>query len=245
MKALKKIYLFLFAGLLVISCQKDSLDPVQEIQKPGSEFEVPTVPNDIANMMSDGDLAKFQAGPGEEYLQMIKRSNARRARGNWYPVLMNLGYHLQISPIGGTSCLPGDFVPCFGPGAPADPTECLANIVGATGMTLADGYWFGKQVHSEYYPVFCGADYSGYGQGFYQLDNGLLWLEAENGPFQFDEAGNATFCRKGKYVPEQSNGIFAGALGWEVMVSHTAAVDSPTDDGIGYSNVIIFGWVFR
>ena len=195
--------------------------------------------------MSDEDLAKFQAGPGEEYLQMPEFANGRRSRGHWYPVLMKLGYHLQIGPIGGTSCQPGEYQFCITPEGPD--FECLNAMVGAAGMTVTDGYWFRKKLHSEYYPVFCGPDYAGYGQGFYQLEDGLLWLEAENGPFNYDEYGNSTFVRRGNYIPDQSTGSFSGAIGWEIMISYTAYENSPSisPDGTGYSDVIIFGWVFK
>ena len=137
MKILKSYYLFLFVGLMVISCQKDSLDPVQVVDEPTTDFEVPTVPDEIASLMSDEDLAKFQAGPGEEYLQMPEFANGRRSRGHWYPVLMKLGYHLQIGPIGGTSCQPGEYQFCITPEGPD--FECLNAMVGAAGMTVTDG----------------------------------------------------------------------------------------------------------
>jgi len=237
---------FTLMGLLVISCQRDSVSPDAMNTMDDQAFLVPDIPDEIAQMMSVEDIARFKAGPGEEYLELQGASNSRKARGRWYPVLMKLGYQLNFVPIGGNSCQPGDFEPCFGPGAPADPAACLASQVGLAGMTVADGYWFRRQVHSEYYPVFCLPDYSGYGSGFYEMDNDLLWLEAVNGPFQVDEEGNVTFIRKGNYVPGQSTGVFEGAVGWEVMISYTAIENSPSNPaGSGYSDVIIFGWVYR
>jgi hypothetical protein len=245
MRILKSYYLFLFVGLMVISCQKDSLDPVQVVDEPSTDFEVPVVPDEIASLMSDDDLAKFQAGPGEEYLQMPEFANGRRSRGHWYPVLMKLGYHLQFGPFVGESC--DAPTPCFGPTGPTGAPGCEdpANYIGIMGMTYAEGYWFSNKVHSEYYPVFCLPDYAGYGSGFYQVNDDQLWLEAENGPFQVDEEGNSMFVRRGNYSPEHSTGSFSGAIGWEVMISYTAAENSPQDDGTGYSDVIIFGWVFK
>lgn len=245
MKVLKLSYLFFLIGLFVISCQKESDEPLQELKSPAQEFDVPVIPDEIASLMSTEDLARFKAGPGEEYLQRSALNNARLSCGRWYPVLMKLGYHLQFVPIGGTSCQPGEFVPCFGPGAPSDPTECLNSIVGSAGMTYANGNWFTKTVHSEYYPVLCGEDYAGYGQGFYRLQNGLLWLEGENGPFHYDDEGNATFFREANYIGDQSTGSFEGAFGWEVTISYTAVENNPkySADGTGYSDVITFGWV--
>ena len=248
MKAFKLSYFFFLAGLMVISCQKDSLEIVQEIAVPNQEFTVPDIPDEIASMMTNEDLARFQAGPGEGYLQRLELGNARRNHGRWYPVLMKLGYHLQIGPIVGASCEPGMFSPCFNENGPTGAPGCEdpVNYIGAAGATVADGYWFSKAVHSMYFPVFCGPDYTGYGSGFYQLENGLLWLEAENGPFHYDENGNSTFCREGQYVGDQSAGMFEGAFGWEVMISYTAADNNPGDPangGVGYSDVIIFGWV--
>ena len=245
MRILKVFYSILFTGVVITACQKDALDVIEDIPEPNQEFTVPDVPSEIAQMMSDEDLALFKAGPGDDYIQRSEFRNARRSHGRWHPVLMRLGYHLQMVPIGGTSCEPGQFQPCFGPGSSGDPNECLASVVGAAGMTVADGYWFFKPVHSEYYPVFCLDDYSGYGQGFYQVNDDLLWLEAQNGPFNYDEEGNITFCRRGHYVPGESSGKFSGAMGWEVMISYTAAENDPgTHMGIGYSDVIIFGWVY-
>ena len=245
MKKLKTLFFFSLIGLLVISCQKDALEPDPMEMGQTQEFVVPDIPDEIASMMSSEDIALFRSGPGEEYLERQQLSNTRRASGHWYPVLMKLGYHLQIGPIGGTSCLPGEFEFCITPAGPD--MECLQNIVGAAGKTYADGYWFRKPVHSEYYPVFCGSDYAGYGSGFYQLDNGLLWLEAQNGPFRIDEEGNSTFVRKGNYVADKSSGVFSGAIGWEIMISYTAYENSPSNSptGTGYTDVIIFGWVYR
>ena len=247
MKTLKSIFLFIVAGLMVLSCQKDSLEPVDEFTVSNGEFTVPIIPDEIAAMMSDEDIARFNAGPGEEYLQSFNTENARRRHGRWHPVLMNLGYHLQFGPFVGESC--DAPIPCFGPTGPTGAPGCEdpANFIGSMGKTTADGYWFRNAVHSEYYPVLCGPDYVGYGQGFYQLEKGLLWLDAENGPFNYDDEGNATFCRKGRYNGDKSDGKFAGAFGWEIAISHTAPENNPANPanmGQGYSDVIIFGWVY-
>jgi len=246
MKNLKSLLFFALMGLLVISCQRDSVSPDAMNTMDEQEFIVPDIPDEIAEMMSTDDIARFKAGPGEEYLEFQDASNSRKSRGRWYPVLMKLGFNLQFTPFVGESC--ESPIPCFGPNGPTGAQGCEndENYIGVMGMTVADGYWFRHKVHSEYYPVFCLPDYSGYGSGFYQLDNSQLWLEAVNGPFQVDEEGNVTFIRKGNYVPEQSTGVFKGAVGWEVMISYTAIENSPSNPaGSGYSDVIIFGWVYR
>jgi hypothetical protein len=256
MKNLRSLLFFALMGLLVISCQRDSVSPDAMNTMDEQEFIVPDIPDEIAEMMSAEDIARFKAGPGEEYLELQGTSNLRKARGRWYPVLMRLGFHLQFMPFGGESC--GAPQPCFAPD-PNNPSIMLPTNapncdygkppsgLGLMGKTVADGYWFRHKVHSEYYPVFCLPDYSGYGSGFYQLDNSQLWLEAVNGPFQVDEEGNVTFIRKGNYIPGQSTGVFEGAVGWEVMISYTAIENSPSNspDGSGYSDVIIFGWVYK
>jgi hypothetical protein len=124
--------------------------------------------------------------------------------------------------------------------------ECLQSQVVAAGKTWASGKWFRQDVYSEYFPVFCGPDFSGYGSGYYQLEDGLLFVEAQNGPFQFDEEGNSTFYRKGKYLPNQNTGAFEGAIGWEITIIQTLAEDNPENDpqGLGYSTSISFGWVY-
>ena len=246
MRQLTKFYLFFLVGLLVISCQKDTIEPDQLNPNQDQDFTVPDIPDEIAAVMSAQDIAKFKAGPGPDYMGLSEFNNARKTHGHWHPVLMKLGYHLQVVPIGGTSCTPGEFVACFGPGAPADPTECLNSYVGIAGFTYADGYWFRNVVHSEYYPVFCAPDFGGYGEGFYQVTGGMLWLTGEMTPHQYDEDGNMTFYMKGIFQGEKSTGIFEGAVGWEIMKSYTAVEDNPSTDpeGKGYSDVIIFGWVF-
>lgn len=252
MKSLKSLFFFTLMGLLVISCQRDSVAPDAINFIDEEAFIVPDIPYEIAQMMSAEDIAKFKAGPGEEFLELPGDPNARRMRGRWYPVLMKLGFDLQFMPFGGESCgapepcftLEGDeLVPTFTPGCVYTPQP---SGIGIMGNTIADGYWFSNKVHSEYFTVFCMPDYAGYGQGFYQLNDGVLWLEATNGPFQVDEEGNVTFVRRGNYVPVQSTGVFEGAKGWEIMISYTAVENSPSIDpeGKGYSDVIIFGWVY-
>ena len=243
MRPFKAFYLFFLMGLLVISCQKDTLEPVQEITEPTQEFTVPDIPDEIANLMSSEDLARFRDGPGVEYLDRLELSNARRSHGRWHPILMKLGYHLNFGPFVGESC--DNPVPCYGPAGPTGEPGCEnpANFIGITGMADGDGYWFSKQVHSEYYPVFCFPDYAGYGQGFNRLEDGMLWFQGESSPHNYDDEGNMVFYMKAGFVGDQSTGIFEGAFGWEIMISHTTAENIPSG-GTGYSDVIIFGWVY-
>ncbi len=247
MRLFKTFYLVFLMGLIVISCEEDALEPVQDVAEPTHEFQVPDIPDDIARLMSTEDIAKFQAGPGEEYMQRVKDTNARRFHGRWHPVLMKLGYHLNFGPFVGNCSAP---VPCYDQNGPTGAQGCIYNDPdftgdGTTGIALADGYWFSKEIHSEYYPVFCQPDYAGYGQGFYASADGILWLQAENGPFQYDADGNMTFVRKGHYTESQSTGIFEGAFGWEIMISYTASENNPAvNNGVGYSEVIIFGWTY-
>ena len=232
----------LFLSLFFISCEKDSVVEPEYSDQLVQEYEIPEIPEIIVNRMSESDIIKFKAGPGEEFL---KNENSARTRSRWHPVLMFLNYDLQFVPIGGESCQPGEFVPCFGPYAPTDPTECLANQVGVTGITYTYGKWFKQPIYSEYYPVFCSPDYSGYGSGFYRQDSNELWVEAQNDPFNYDEMGNSWFYRYGTYNGGLSSGIFEGAYGWEIMISYTPYETNPgsNPDGIGESEVVIFGWV--
>jgi hypothetical protein len=232
----------LFLSALFISCEKENIVEPEYSDQLVQEYEIPEIPEIIANRMSESDIIKFKAGPGEEFLKNEKLS---RSRSRWHPVLMFLNYNLQFVPIGGESCQAGEFVPCFGPYAPADPTECLANLVGVTGITSASGKWLRENVYSEYYPVFCTPDYSGYGSGFYRLESNELWVEAQNDPFNYDEMGNSWFYRYGTYNGGLSSGIFEGAYGWEIMISYTPYETNPgsNPEGIGESEVVIFGWV--
>ncbi len=231
----------IFLSIFLIACEKDTIVEPEYSNQLVQEYEVPEIPEIIANRMSESDIIKFKAGPGEEFL---KHENITRSRSRWHPVLMFLNYDLQFVPIG-YSCEPGEFVPCFGPYAPADPTECLENMVGSTGLTFASGNWLRKHVYTEYYPVFCLPDYSGYGSGFYRVESDDLWVEAQNSPFNYDEMGNSWFYRYGNYQGEQSTGRFDGAYGWEIMISYTPSETNPGLDpnGIGQSQVVIFGWV--
>ena len=232
----------LFLSVFLISCEKEVIIEPEYSEQAVQEYEVPEIPEFIANRMSESDIIKFKAGPGEEFL---KYDNLRRPRSRWHPVLMFLNYDLQIVPIGGSSCEPGEFVPCFGPYAPDDPTECLANIVGGTGFTYATGNWLGDNVYSEYYPVFCAPDYAGYGSGFYSVESDQLWVEAQNEPFNYDEQGNSWFYRMGSYNGNLSSGIFEGAYGWEIAILYTPSETNPgtNPNGIGASQTVIFGWV--
>jgi hypothetical protein len=233
-----------FLSVLFISCEKDVVVEPEYSDQLVQEYEIPEIPEFIARRMSESDIIKFKAGPGEAFL---KNENAERGRSRWHPVLMFLNYNLQFVPIGGESCQPGEFVPCFGPYAPpdADPNECLANLVGTTGLTYASGNWLRKNVYSEYYPVFCAPDYSGYGSGFYLVESDKLVVEAQNNPFNYDEMGNSWFYRYGTYNGGLSSGIFEGAYGWEIMISYTPYETNPglNPQGIGESQVVIFGWV--
>ncbi len=231
----------IFLSMSFIACEKDTFEETEYSDQVVQEFEVPEIPEVIASRMSESDIQKFKAGPGEKFLanQVSGKRNSR-----WRPVLMFLHYDLQFVPIGGTSCQPGEFVPCFGPNAPPDPTECLANQVGVTGLTYASGNWFRKNVYSEYYPVFCIPDWSGYGSGFYRVESDELWMEGQNDPFNVDEEGNSWFYRYGTYQADLSSGIFEGARGWEIMISYTPYETNPeSNNGIGASEVVIFGWV--
>ncbi len=250
MKLIKLLSFSLLAGLLIVACQDDAMSEMEQHSSAFTfEFEVPEIPQEMAAMMSAEDIARFEAGPGAEYLAMTETPEARRGhRGRWHPVLMQLGYHLQFGPFVGESC--ESPIPCFGPTGPTGAPGCEdpANYLGVMGKTVADGFWFSKTAHSEYFPVFCWPDYAGYGAGFYLVNGDVLWLEAENGPFNVDEeTGDMTFCRIGHYVGDQSSGKFSGARGWEVMLSYTAVENNPgnpANGGQGYSDVIIFGWVY-
>lgn len=246
MKRFKISYLFFLLGMLLISCENESIDTEVVSQEESLEqFDVPEIPADIKSMMSTEDLALFEAGPGKEYLSNEMSKGTRGKHGRWHPILMKLGYNLQIGPFVGESCETP--VPCFDENGPTGAEGCddPANFKGATGVTVADGYLYSKPVHSMYFPVFCFPDYAGYGEGFYQLENGMLWVEAKNGPFYYDEEGNSSFRRIGKYNPDKSQGIFSGVRGWEIALLYTAAENNPgTNNGIGYSDVIIFGWAY-
>ncbi len=217
----------LFLSVLFISCEKENIVEPEYSDQLVQEYEIPEIPEIIANRMSESDIIKFKAGPGEEFL---KNENLSRTRSRWHPVLMFLNYNLQFVPIGGESCQPGEFVPCFGPGAPEmqeDVAECLASQVGVTGITYASGKWFRENVSSVYYPVFCAPDYSGYGSGYYRVESNELWVEAQNDPFNYDNVGNSWFYRYGIYNGGLSSGIFEGAYGWEIMISYTPYETNP------------------
>ncbi len=70
-------------------------------------------------------------------------------------------------------------------------------------------------------------------------------VEAQNNPFNYDEMGNSWFYRYGTYNGGLSSGIFEGAYGWEIMISYTPYETNPglNPQGIGESQVVIFGWV--
>lgn len=248
---MKNLFLFLFlaAGMLLITaCEETELNPAEPTPQIADQFTVPDIPADIEAMLSPEDIALFKAGPGEEYINAVRtRSLGGHANGpaRWHPVMIHMGYNLQFVPLGGTSCDMGDFEPCFGPGAPADPTDCLANMVGTGGIAFGDGKWLGSDIHSEYYPVFCLPDAAGYGEGYMEAEEGVLWFSGTSTPHIRDDEGDKTFYLFGTYVPEQSTGIFEGAFGWETAFVFTAAENDPEqNNGIGYSDVVIYGWVF-
>lgn len=233
MKTFRIFSTVILMGLLVVSCEKESLEPVQELSNQNTEFTVPDIPEDIAALMSEEDIALFKAGPGEIYLEEFALKSTRKKCGRWHPVLMVLEYQLQIWPV--SNCDTWTDVPDF------------VSPMGACGFTMADGNWLFKSVHSVYLPVFCFPDYAGHGHGFHETANGMLSLEGENTPFQYDDQGNATFRRDGHYIGAQSTGIFEGARGWEIMISYTAAENNPgipENQGQGLSQTITFGWVY-
>lgn len=245
MRPLHVFILFLFGAFTFTACEKTSIDIFDHPTVQIDDYSIPEIPEDIAELMTEEEILKFKAGPGADYSEAIQ-VRRRHHHGRWHPVLMRMTYHLQIGPIGGTACEPGQFQPCFGPGAPPDPTDCLASVVGAAGQTIADGHWFHRPIHAEYYPVFCLPDYAGFGSGFYSSNGSLLWIEATNTAFQYDDEFNSVFYRFANYIPQQSTGIFEGAFGWEIARMYTAVENSPSNDpnGQGESDVIIFGWVY-
>lgn len=235
MKTFRIILPVFLMGFLVVSCEKENLNPALDLSDQKTKFIVPDIPEDIAVLMSDEDIALFKAGPGEIYLEESALKSTRRKCGRWHPVLMLLEYNLQIWPM--ASCSSWSGPPSF---------PLTFQPMGAGGKTWAYGSWLFTPVYSEYYPVFCFPDYSGHGQGFHETDKGMLRLTGENTPFQIDDQGNSTFRRTGQYLGAQSTGIFEGARGWEVMVSYTAAENSPSNNptGQGLSQTIAFGWVY-
>ncbi len=244
---MKKLFTILILGaglMLITACEKEEITRIENTPEVAAEFTVPELPPEIEAMMPADELEKFKAGPGEKYLNQI-RSRSWNG-GRWHPVIMQLDYFLQFAPIG-YSCAPGEFVFCVGPMAPPDinTPDCIANQVGMSGQTIADGYWFWKAVHAEYYPVFCGANgLAGYGNGFYALNNGSLALTAESTPFQYNDNGDIIFYRYGQYIGDQSTGVYEGAFGWEVSVMYTPAETYPDPvTGQGASEVITLGWV--
>ena len=233
MKTYKALVCVIISMLLMASCEKDAIDPVQAEKDPNAEFVVPEIPVEIAEWMSEEDILRFKAGPGKEYNLESELKSSRR--GKWHPILMKLEFHLQIWP--SSSCDTWSDTPCF-------PPDCMP--MAASGFTFADGNWFFKSLHSEYYPVFCFPDYAGHGQGFHQTSEGKLWYSGENTPFMTDEAGNSTFRLNGRFLGDLSTGVFEGARGWEIMISYTAVENSPSNSptGQGKSTTVIFGWAY-
>jgi hypothetical protein len=247
-------YLLLFVGLVMVACQKDELAIAEETMVEEALFTVPEIPAEIAALMTEEDRIQFEAGPGEAYLASTAvdfRNHPRAWRPRWHPVLLRLDYNLQFGPIGG-DCR-GEFEFCFVPGSFPNPI-CFNPSgefapVGVSGQTSATGYWRGRQpLLARYWPVFCGPDYDGYGEGYYELNEGedVLQLVATNTPFNELENGDSFFYRYGEYVGSTSTGMFRGAVGWEISRMYTRAENNPADDpmGLGSSEVITFGWVF-
>lgn len=235
MKTYRILSILLFVGLFMFSCEKESADLIQDRSGLEPEFLVPDIPDEIASLMNEDDLILFTEGPGDAYLSESALKSAGKSHGKWHPVLMKLEYHLQIWPI--SSCDMWSGTPCF-------PPDCMP--MGACGYSIADGKWLFRPMHSEYYPVFCFPDYAGHGMGFHEFAGDKLKLAGENTPFEFDEEGNSSFRRYAHYLGDQSTGQFEGARGWEIMISYTAAENSPSNSptGQGLSTVIIFGWVY-
>jgi len=231
MKTYRTFLCFLLMWLFAVACEKESTEEIEDMSDQVPEFAVPDIPDEIASLMSEDDLNLFKEGPGDTYLVESALKSTRK--GFWHPVLMKLDYDLWIWP--NSTCDTWSGPPSF----PLD-----FEPLGACGFTVADGKWLFRPVHSEYYPIFCFPDYAGRGEGFHQIENGMLKLIGENTPFHFDEDGNSTFRRYGHYLGDQSTGIFEGARGWEIMISYTAAENSPSNTGQGLSTVIIFGWVY-
>jgi hypothetical protein len=263
MKLLHAFLLVLLVGLVFSACQQESeaiLDEVvpEEYTSLETSYDVPVIPEEIDRMMTEEQRTRFLAGPGEEFLvraeaESMSDPSAKKKWAKWHPVLLCLGYDLQFVPIGG-DC-EGAFYPCFGPGFlngfnplcfPNGPMHPPAYVSGAAGQTIADGNWFAKPIHAEYFPVFCGPDYEGYGQGFYLVDGDELKLEATNTPHTTLSNGDSYFFRHGNYVGNPNGGIFANAFGWELSYMFTNAQNNPNanPNGVGFSNVITVGWVY-
>ena len=248
---MKRILILLaaFAGLfLLIGCEKMETKVIEDPPASTQEYAVPEVPAEIAELMSKEDMIKFEAGPGSEYTRMVETRSMMRppryTKARWHPILMRMRYDAQFAPIGGSGCNPGEWQVCIDPDAPAD---CLNNVVGFTGQTEAYGRWLGKNVHSLYWPVFCAlSNYDGYGTGYYELNNGMLFYEADHEPVIYDDDQNSKFYRYDRFSPNQSNGVFTGARGWSITIVRTAAENNPANhpEGKGYSDVIHYGWVY-
>ena len=141
MKTLRIISTAFLMGLLVVSCEKESLEPVQDLSDQNTEFTVPDIPQDIAVLMSEEDVRLFKTGPGDIYLEESALKSTRKRGGRWHPVLMLLEYNLQIWPM--PSCNTWSGPPSF---------PLTFQPMAAGGKTWADGSWLFTPVHSEYYP---------------------------------------------------------------------------------------------
>jgi hypothetical protein len=257
MRVVHLVYLLLFVGLVVVACEKDSVAVVDEPMVEEPLYTVPEIPAEIADLMTAEDRARFEAGPGEAYLARAEaaaaRWRARPHRPRWHPVILKLDYNLAFVPIGG-DCASGNFYPCFdetGPNPACFPPNQPPAFTGSTGYTYAEGYWRGHQpLFAEYWQTFCAPDYAGGGQGNYQVNgpDNKLFLSAYTTPMvPTPVLGNCVdfyFYRFGEYTGGE--GMFEGAIGWEISRIFTLAENDPGCDpnGLGLSTAVTFGWAY-
>jgi hypothetical protein len=61
----------------------------------------------------------------------------------------------------------------------------------------------------------------------------------------YDDVGNMVFYTKINFAGDQSTEKYEEARGWNVLIHYTTAENNPgNNNGIRYSDVIIFGWVY-
>ena len=248
-----KRFLFLllvFAGMLIYTaCEKTGIGPIEETPEYTQEYTVPEIPPEIAALMRPEDIARFKAGPGDEYLNAVRaRSLFGHSQGpaRWHPIMMHIGYDLQFVPIAGINCEPGNFHVCI-------PGTCMDEPIGLIGETQGLGKWLGSDIYAHYTPIFCGiTGWDGYGEGVYEsIDDRLegehiLVFSALHDPSYYDDEGNLIFYRHADFAAGSSTGIFEGAFGWETAIIVTTPENNPENDpyGQGYSEAVHFGWVF-
>ncbi len=269
MRVIHLVFSLLFVGLVVVSCEKDSEAVMEEPLEAMPLYTVPEIPAEIAELMTAEDRARFEAGPGEAYLARAEEKTLHYRSGRrprWRPVLLRLEYNLAFVPISvpeGADCLNGEYVICIDPTTrmpvPENipqcfpngfPPDAVPNFSGSTGYTYAEGYWRGQRpLIAEYWNTFCAPDYAGSGYGNYQVNGpeNKLYLTATTTPIvPTPVLGNCVdfyFYRLGEYTGGE--GIFTDAFGWEVTRIFTLAENDPTcsEDGLGQSTAITFGWV--